>query len=155
MSFISSQKQDRHEVTVILWRWKQIYSVLEHLTGTEYLLTQSMSVAIVSLLIFLAQRGCTRQDVGCVKGHKGQTTSHNRLKNVSLTLWTYTTMLQIVQIWPVISNNLCNWAKIFLRRTAYFEIRNCKHLRATSRHTETHTLHGWLLSQFEVVGGWN
>lgn len=92
LSFISSQRQGRHEVTAILWRWKHTDSVLAHLTGTEteYLLTQSMSVATVSLLTFLAERSYAEQVVGCVEGRAGQPLSHNRLKNVSLTSWTHT-----------------------------------------------------------------
>lgn len=68
--------------------------------------------------------------------------------------WTHIPALQIDQIWPLISNNLWNFVKH--NCLCFWEdIHNCKHLRTTRKHTQTRTLHGWLLSQCEVAGGWN
>ena len=108
-----------------------------------------MSAAIVSPLTSPARRSCTEQDVGCVKGQTGQILSRTRLNNVSLIVWEQAAPLQIVQIWPLISNNLCNHAKLFLEGIICRAMHRHTHVstHCVKAHTHTHTRHGWLLSQ--------
>lgn len=145
----------RHEVTVLLWRQKHTSSVLEgkeHQTATktEYLLTRSISAAILSPSPPWQRRRSTEQDVECVKSQTGQSPSSALLNNILPILWECVAALQTVQIWPLISNCLRNNAGLF---SEYADLCiaiqrvSLEHKLQVHTHRGTHNHHGWLLSQ--------
>lgn len=120
---------------MILWRCEHTDGVLEHLTRTEteYLLTQSMSAAFVSLLTFLAHR----MKILCV--WKATWVKHIPVTGWRMFLWhcEHSSLHCRLIKYDYGSQTICEtWHKCL---SFWEDIHNCKHLCTTSTRTETHT----------------